>query len=73
MLYGFSLSYLVAPGTFDSAHIIDLVAGLPDIVKYTGKTLLAFPFAFHFSNGIRHLVWDTGYCAFPPPSPPLWM
>lgn len=22
---------------------------------------VAFSFAFHFWNGIRHLVWDTGY------------
>ncbi|KAG1885012.1 hypothetical protein F4604DRAFT_1729026, partial [Suillus subluteus] len=60
LLYGFSLAYLVAPDTFDSAHIVEFVAGLPDYVKYTGKVILATPFTFHFWNGLRHLSWDTG-------------
>ncbi|KAF8155321.1 SDHC, cytochrome b subunit of succinate dehydrogenase [Mycena galopus ATCC 62051] len=60
LLYGFSLAYLVAPGTFDSAHVVEFVAGLPDGVKYAGKALLAAPFAFHGLNGIRHLSWDMG-------------
>ncbi|KAF5359390.1 hypothetical protein D9756_002916 [Leucocoprinus leucothites] len=60
LLYGFSLAYLVAPGTFDSAHIIEFVHGLPDAVKYAGKFVLALPFTFHSFNGVRHLLWDTG-------------
>lgn len=24
------------------------------------KFILAFPFTYHFWNGIRHLLWDTG-------------
>ncbi|KAF9024637.1 cytochrome b subunit of succinate dehydrogenase, Sdh3p [Hymenopellis radicata] len=60
LLYSFSLAYLIAPGTFDSAHIVEFVAGLPEVVKYGAKTLLAFPFAYHSYNGIRHLVWDAG-------------
>jgi succinate dehydrogenase (ubiquinone) cytochrome b560 subunit len=64
VLYGFSLAYLFAPGTFDSASIVEFVAGLPDTVKYAGKTLLAAPFAFHSLNGLRHLSWDMGKCAF---------
>ncbi|RDB26134.1 Succinate dehydrogenase cytochrome B subunit, mitochondrial [Hypsizygus marmoreus] len=60
LLYGFSLAYLVAPGTFDSAHVIEVVAGLPDVVKYSGKFLLALPFTFHGFNGLRHLAWDVG-------------
>ncbi|KAI6099798.1 SDHC, cytochrome b subunit of succinate dehydrogenase [Pisolithus sp. B1] len=60
LLYGFSLAYLFAPGTFDSAHIIEFIAGLPEYVKYAGKFLLAAPFAFHSLNGLRHLAWDTG-------------
>ncbi|KAK0210791.1 SDHC, cytochrome b subunit of succinate dehydrogenase [Desarmillaria ectypa] len=59
LLYGFSLAYLVAPGTFDSTHIIEFVAGLPEVVKYAGKTILAAPFAYHSWNGVRHLVWDS--------------
>lgn len=62
VLYGFSLAYLVAPGTFDSAHVIEFVAGLPDYVKTSARVLLAAPFALHGWNGIRHLLWDTGKC-----------
>ncbi|KAH0833396.1 cytochrome b subunit of succinate dehydrogenase, Sdh3p [Lanmaoa asiatica] len=60
LLYGFSVAYLVAPGTFDSAHVIEFVAGLPDYVKTSAKVVLAAPFAFHGWNGVRHLVWDMG-------------
>ncbi|KAF8645889.1 hypothetical protein AX16_007547 [Volvariella volvacea WC 439] len=60
LLYGFSIGYLVAPGTLDSTHLVELVQGLPDVVKYAGKTILAAPFAFHTFNGLRHLAWDTG-------------
>nr|GAT60147.1 cytochrome B subunit of succinate dehydrogenase [Mycena chlorophos] len=58
LLYGFSLAYLVAPGTFDSAHIVEFVAGLPDVVKYAGKAFFAAPLLFHSFNGVRHLSWD---------------
>ncbi|KAF8553989.1 cytochrome b subunit of succinate dehydrogenase, Sdh3p [Imleria badia] len=60
LLYGFSLAYLVAPGTFDSAHVIEFVAGVPDYVKTAAKVVLAVPFAFHGFNGVRHLAWDLG-------------
>lgn len=60
LLYGFSLAYLFAPGTFDSTHIIELISGLPEYVKYAGKLILAAPFAFHSLNGLRHLAWDMG-------------
>ena len=62
VLYGFSIAYLVAPGTFDSAHVVEFVAGLPEVVKYAGKAILAAPFAFHSINGLRHLSWDMGKC-----------
>lgn len=62
VLYGFSLAYLIAPGTFDSTHVVEFVAGLPDAVKYAGKAILAAPFAFHSFNGLRHLGWDMGRC-----------
>ncbi|KAJ6607028.1 hypothetical protein B0H10DRAFT_2073519 [Mycena sp. CBHHK59/15] len=60
LLYGFSLAYLVAPGTFDSTHVVELVAGLPDAAKYAGKAALAAPFAFHSLNGVRHLFGTSG-------------
>ncbi|TFK21462.1 succinate dehydrogenase cytochrome b560 subunit [Coprinopsis marcescibilis] len=60
LLYGFSIAYLIAPGTFDSVHVVDFVHGLPEAVKYAGKFILAAPFSFHAINGLRHLAWDTG-------------
>jgi succinate dehydrogenase (ubiquinone) cytochrome b560 subunit len=60
LLYGFSLAYLFAPGTFDSEHVVSFVGGLPESVKYAGKVILAAPFAFHSWNGLRHLSWDMG-------------
>ncbi|GLH12842.1 Succinate dehydrogenase cytochrome b560 subunit, mitochondrial [Gryllus bimaculatus] len=33
---------------------------LPGAVLYSGKAMIAFPAAYHFINGIRHLLWDTG-------------
>ncbi|KAI0709838.1 succinate dehydrogenase cytochrome b560 subunit [Earliella scabrosa] len=60
LLYGYALAYLVAPTTFDSTHVIEFIAGMPDAVKYAGKFILAAPFAFHSLNGLRHLGWDMG-------------
>ncbi|KAJ6485702.1 succinate dehydrogenase cytochrome b560 subunit [Mycena sanguinolenta] len=60
LLYGFSLSYLFAPGILDGTHVVDFVTGLPDYVKYGCKAILAAPFAFHSLSGVRHLFWDLG-------------
>ncbi|KAI0328288.1 succinate dehydrogenase cytochrome b560 subunit [Cubamyces sp. BRFM 1775] len=60
LLYGYALAYLVAPGTFDSTHVIEFIGGLPDALKYAGKAILAAPFAYHSWNGLRHLGWDMG-------------
>lgn len=57
------MAYLIAPGTFDSTHVVGFVQGLPDGVKYLGKTILALPFTFHSFNGLRHLAWDIVKCA----------
>jgi succinate dehydrogenase (ubiquinone) cytochrome b560 subunit len=58
VFYEFFISYLIAPGTFSTAHVVEVVSSLPDSVKYAGKAILAAPFAFHSFNGIRHLNWD---------------
>ncbi|KAI1414463.1 succinate dehydrogenase cytochrome b560 subunit [Hypoxylon sp. FL1857] len=59
--YAFSLAYLVAPLTgwhVESATLADAAASLPPVLKTGLKLVVAWPFFFHFSNGIRHLVWD---------------
>ena len=61
-MYGYFIGYLISPETFASANVIELVASLPDVVKYAGKTILAAPFAFHSWNGLRHLSWDVTKC-----------
>lgn len=44
----------------------DGLVGLIDFVHdqsfllFLVKFGLAFPFAYHFNNGVRHLLWDTG-------------
>jgi len=59
-MYGYFLAYLAAPGTFNSAHVLEAISGLPEAVKYSAKAILAAPFAFHTLNGVRHLSWDVG-------------
>jgi succinate dehydrogenase/fumarate reductase cytochrome b subunit len=62
VFYEFFISYLIAPGTFNTAHVVEVLSSLPDSVKYAGKAVLAAPFAFHSFNGIRHLGWDLLKC-----------
>lgn len=40
-------------------HLIDFVHDT-DFLRFLVKFGLGFPFAFHFVNGVRHLLWDTG-------------
>ena len=61
--YGLTVTYaatslLSVP--FDSASIVTAFASLPFAAKLGAKIAMAYPFAFHFFNGIRHLVWDFG-------------
>ncbi|OTB01731.1 hypothetical protein M426DRAFT_323228 [Hypoxylon sp. CI-4A] len=60
-LYAFSLAYLVAPLTgwhIESATVASAAAALPPVVSTLLKTVAAWPFFFHATNGVRHLVWD---------------
>lgn len=45
---------------FDSSTLVGLFASLPFVVKLGAKAAMAYPFAFHVTNGVRHLVWDLG-------------
>jgi succinate dehydrogenase (ubiquinone) cytochrome b560 subunit len=62
VFYGFSIAYLVGPGTLSTTQIVEVVSSLPESIKYTGKAILAAPFAFHSFNGLRHLSWDLTKC-----------
>ena len=63
VLYAFSLAYLAGPVIgipIDGAHVVDLVASLPDWFKYAVKGAVGMSFSYHSWNGIRHLLWDAG-------------
>lgn len=51
---------------------LDDFSELPTWFKSTAKFVFAWPFVFHCFNGVRHLLWDLGYCESPrrflPPS-----
>lgn len=62
------MGYIVAPAispglahVFDLETIIDSVRDLPSWVKSGGKFALALPFTYHFFNGVKHLIWDSGF------------
>ncbi|KAG0263521.1 cytochrome b subunit of succinate dehydrogenase, Sdh3p [Mortierella polycephala] len=60
--YGGAMAYALGPMIgmgFDTATITSTIATIPVAAKVAGKFVIAFPFAFHSFNGIRHLVWDT--------------
>ncbi|KAI6084716.1 succinate dehydrogenase cytochrome b560 subunit [Hypoxylon rubiginosum] len=60
-MYTFSLAYLVAPLTgwhLESATLAATATSLPPVVTALAKTVVAWPFFFHFANGSRHLFWD---------------
>ncbi|CDK24670.1 unnamed protein product [Kuraishia capsulata CBS 1993] len=61
--YGITCTYALSSllGVADySAALASTFAALPFVAKLAAKGILAFPFAFHAFNGIRHLIWDAG-------------
>jgi len=61
--YIYFASYLVSPLLgfhIESTALASGFAALPFVVKGAIKFTLAFPFTFHFINGIKHLVYDFG-------------
>jgi len=62
-VYVFGAAYLVSPlfgWHMDVASLVAAFGALPVAAKVGIKSIVAFPFAFHSINGLRHLVWDTG-------------
>lgn len=61
--YAVTVGYAAAGLTsfhFDSALIVSTFTSLPTYLQVGAKAVMAYPFAFHAFNGIRHLVWDLG-------------
>ncbi|VBB75797.1 Putative succinate dehydrogenase cytochrome B subunit, mitochondrial precursor [Podospora comata] len=62
-LYVFGAAYLAAPllgWHLESASLVSAFGALPFAVKSGVKFLVAWPFAFHAFNGVRHLALDLG-------------
>lgn len=60
--YGYTLSYAILPVfgyAVDAATLATTFGALPLVAKLGLKAVAGFPFAFHFWNGFRHLLWDT--------------
>jgi succinate dehydrogenase (ubiquinone) cytochrome b560 subunit len=58
-LYLSSMAYVALPLLgyhVDSQALITHFGYAPDAIKFTAKAILAAPFTFHISNGVRHLV-----------------
>ncbi|KOS16990.1 Succinate dehydrogenase cytochrome B subunit [Escovopsis weberi] len=61
--YLYFATYLAAPllgWHVESAALASGFAALPLAAKGGLKFALAFPFTFHFINGVKHLVYDLG-------------
>lgn len=61
--YGLTCGYAAASILnipFDITSMVAAFGSLPVIAKVGAKAAMAFPFAFHSFNGVRHLVWDFG-------------
>ncbi|XP_018327301.1 succinate dehydrogenase cytochrome b560 subunit, mitochondrial [Agrilus planipennis] len=54
----FGIGVLILP--HDWPHYISALETVSPATLFLGKLLVAFPFSYHFWNGIRHLVWDIG-------------
>lgn len=61
--YGVTVAYALGGltgFTIDSNLIAESFHSLSSGTQYAIKGIAVFPFAFHFANGIRHLIWDAG-------------
>jgi len=55
--YLFAMGYLF--NLVDTASLAKFMSERSAATKAAIKGTIAFPFAFHSWNGIRHLVWDS--------------
>ena len=55
------VSVMVLPGNFPSAFLSLQSAHFGPALIFAAKFAIAWPFAYHLLNGVRHLAWDMGY------------
>ncbi|XP_046389085.1 succinate dehydrogenase cytochrome b560 subunit, mitochondrial-like [Ischnura elegans] len=60
IIYGVGIGALILPSNIP--HYVDWLASFHfnPAFLYVCKAGLAFPMAYHYLNGIRHLAWDYG-------------
>ncbi|KAL6231027.1 hypothetical protein BDW75DRAFT_233939 [Aspergillus navahoensis] len=62
-LYLYETAYLLSPVAgwdIGSESLVSAFSSLSPPAQFALKFAIALPFVFHSSNGVRHLVWDTG-------------
>lgn len=60
-LYVYAAAYLLSPLAgwhIESSALVAAFAAMPLVVKGAVKSVVAWPFAYHALNGIRHLSYD---------------
>jgi len=60
ILSGFGIGMLLLPGCY--GQYLEMISSMHfgGACIFAAKFLLAWPFMFHFANGLRHLAWDLG-------------
>jgi succinate dehydrogenase (ubiquinone) cytochrome b560 subunit len=61
--YGFGAAYVFSPyfgWNLSADSLAATFATWPVALAFAVKALVAWPFAFHGMNGLRHIVWDFG-------------
>ena len=58
LVYAFGITAAFVP--MDVAAMTQFISELPSAIVLMSKVAIAAPFTYHFWNGIRHLIWDTG-------------
>ncbi|TRY61474.1 hypothetical protein TCAL_04388 [Tigriopus californicus] len=61
LLGGFAVGTMILPGTFPQFLDTLTQAHFGPALIFAAKFALAWPFAYHLLNGVRHLSWDMGY------------
>lgn len=73
-LYAYSGLYLVSPllgWHVESSALVAAFAAMPFFAKGVVKSIIAWPFAYHALNGIRHLTYDW-VLGFTKPQISMW-
>merc|ERR1712065_134067 len=60
MMAAGSIAMVASPHDFPTAVEALKAMEISPVITHSLKFAVAWPFTYHFANGIRHLVWDMG-------------